>query len=119
MDEITRQEPAAVGDQGIAMRIREAVRQHPNKMTLHLARELGVTEVEVIRSFPADRVTELDVSRWEDLIRNLEAAGQVRVLVSNGAATMEVVGCFGGFSTTGEFFNVQTASLDLHIRWMN
>ena len=30
---------------------------------------------------------------------------------------MEAVGRFGGFSTTGEFFNVQTESLDLHIRW--
>jgi putative hemin transport protein len=37
--------------------------------------------------------------------------------VSSGAATAEVLGHFGGFSTTGEFFNVQTDSLDLHIRW--
>ena len=117
MDETIRQERAAVGVQEITERLREAVRQQPSKMTLQLAREFGVPEVEVIRSFPADRVTELDVSRWEDLIRTLEAAGRVRVLVSNGAATMEAVGCFGGFSTTGEFFNVQTPSLDLHIRW--
>ena len=117
MNEAIGQERAAVGEQGTAERLREAVRQQPSKMTLQLAREFGVPEVEVIRSFPADRVTELDVSRWEGLIRTLEAAGRVRVLVSNGAATMEAVGCFGGFSTTGEFFNVQTASLGLHIRW--
>ena len=30
---------------------------------------------------------------------------------------MEVDGQFGGFSTAGEFFNVQTETLDLHIRW--
>ncbi len=41
----------------------------------------------------------------------------MRVLVSNGAATIEVDGRFGGFSTTGEFFNVQSDSLDLHVRW--
>jgi len=41
----------------------------------------------------------------------------VRVLVSNGAATIEVDGQFGGFSTAGKFFNVQTDSLDMHIRW--
>lgn len=98
-------------------RIRAAVEQHPRKMTLQLARDLGVPEVEVIRAFPGDRVVELDTARWEELLRGLEALGSVRVLVSNGATTMEVDGQFGGFSTTGEFFNVQTESLDMHIRW--
>src|SRR2546421_828286 len=98
-------------------RIRAAVENNPRKMTLQLARDLGVPEVEVIRAFPPDRVTELDVSRWEELLRALEPVGPVRVLVSNGAATVEVDGQFGGFSTTGEFFNVQTDSLDMHIRW--
>ena len=51
------------------------------------------------------------------MLRCLEAAGPVRVLVSNGAATVELDGQFGGFSTAGEFFNVQTDTLDMHIRW--
>ena len=86
-------------------------------MTLQLARDLGVPEVEVVRAFPTDRVMELDIARWEELLRSLEALGSLRVLVSNGAATIEVDGQFGGFSRAGEFFNVQTESLDLHIRW--
>ncbi len=86
-------------------------------MTLQLARDLGVPEVEVIRAFPPDRAMELDIARWEELLRSLEAFGSVRVLVSNGAATIEVDGQFGGFSTAGEFFNVQTDTLDMHIRW--
>ena len=98
-------------------RIRAAIEKNPRKMTLQLARDLGVPEVEVIRAFPQDRVTELDVSRWEELLRALEELGSVRVLVSNGAATIEVDGQFGGFSTAGEFFNVQTDTLDMHIRW--
>jgi putative hemin transport protein len=117
MDRTSQQEQSAVGHQGIAERLREEVRRHPRKMTLLLAREFGVPEVEVIRAFPDDWVVELDGARWEDLIRSFEALGPVRVLVSNGAATLEVVGRFGGFSTTGEFFNVQTDSLDLHLRW--
>ena len=98
-------------------RIRAAVERNPRKMTLQLARDLGVPEVEVIRAFPIDRVMELDITRWEELIRSFEVLGPVRVLVSNGAATIEVDGQFGGFSTAGEFFNVQTDSLDMHIRW--
>jgi putative hemin transport protein len=85
-------------------------------MTLQLARDLGVPEVEVIRAFPTDRVVELDIARWEELLRSFVAFGSVRVLVSNGAATIEVDGQFGGFSTAGEFFNVQTDLLDMHIR---
>lgn len=106
-----------IESRGIDARLREAIRQRPDKMTSQLAREFDILEVDVIRALPADRVTELDVSRWEALIRRLEEVGAVRVLVSNGAATMESAGRFGGFSTTGEYFNVQTTSLDLHLRW--
>jgi putative hemin transport protein len=98
-------------------RIRSAVEKNPRRMTLQLARDLGVSEAEVIRAFPPDRVTELDMARWEELIHGFEAFGSVRVLVSNGATTIEVDGQFGGFSTAGEFFNVQTDTLDMHIRW--
>jgi putative heme iron utilization protein len=104
-------------EQAQAHRIRAAVEKNPRKMTLQLARDLGVPEVEVIRVFPPDRVTELDVARWEELLRSLEALGPVRVLVSNGATTIEVDGLFGGFSTAGEYFSVQTDTLDMHIRW--
>ncbi len=100
-----------------ADRIRSAVQKNPRKMTLQLARDLGVPEVEVIRAFPPDRAAELDIARWEELLRSFESLGAVRVLVSNGAATIEVDGHFGGFSTAGEFFNVQTDTLDMHIRW--
>jgi putative heme iron utilization protein len=76
-----------------------------------------VPEVEVIRAFPPERVMELDIAHWEGLLRRFETLGSVRVLVSNGATTIEVDGTFGGFSMAGEFFNVQTDTLDMHIRW--
>ena len=50
------------------------------------------------------------------MIRSLEAFGEVHILVSNRAATLEAGGRFGNFSTTGDFFNVQSPSLDMHIR---
>src|SRR5947209_11626633 len=93
--------------------IRAAVAKNPRRMTLQLALDLGVPEVEVIRAFPPERATELDIARWEELIRSFETLGAVRVLVSNGATTVEVDGQFGGFSTAGDFFNVQSDSLDM------
>ncbi len=108
---------AAENPEQRAERVRAAVRRAPAKMTMQVARELGVPEVEVIRALPDGRAVELDAARWEELIRGFEAFGAVHVIASNGAVTIESVGQFGGFSTWGEFFNVQSKSLDMHIRW--
>jgi putative heme iron utilization protein len=117
MGEVDQTGNEAASDQRLGDRISEAVRRRPRAMTLELAREFGVPEVEVIRALPDGRALELDVSRWADLLKSFEALGPVRVLVSNAAATIEARGQFGGFSTTGDYFNVQTDSLDMHIRW--
>src|SRR5438105_895700 len=98
-------------------RIRQVVAANPRKMTLQLARDLGVPEVDVIRAFPPDRAIELDIGRWEEMIRSLEGLGEVRVIVSNGCTTAELEGQLGGFSKSGPFFNVQSPSVDMHIRW--
>jgi len=98
-------------------RVREAVRKDPSRMTMQLARELDVPEVEIVRAMPDSRAVELDVGRWQELIGCLEGLGELHVIVSSGAATLEAVGRFGNFSTTGEVFNVQTPSLDMHIHW--
>jgi putative hemin transport protein len=107
--------PATAADRVAA--IRAAVRDKPGKMTLQHAAELGVPEVEIIRALPDGWAVELDASRWEELIRSFESLGELHVIVSNGAATLEAVGQFGGFSTWGEFFNIQTDTLDMHIRY--
>ncbi len=98
-------------------KILSALRNSPSQMTLQLARQLEVPEVEIIRRLPEGRSTELEVARWEELFQALADMGEVHVIVSNESVTCEVVGVFGGFSTWGEFFNVQTRTLDLHIRY--
>jgi putative heme utilization carrier protein HutX len=97
--------------------IRTEYEKSPRKMTVQLARELGVAELAVIRALPESLVAELEAGRWEELLRGLEAFGQVHVIVTNGAATLEAFGTFGNFSLFGEYFNVQTKSLDMHIRF--
>lgn len=97
--------------------IRAALAADPMEMTLQLSKRFGVPEVEIIRELPDGRAVELDVSRWQELFTAFEELGDVHVIVSNAVTTCEVVGSFGGFSTWGEFFNVQSGSLDLHIRF--
>ena len=72
--------------------IREAYNADRSQMTLMLAYKLRVPEVEVIRALEGDTAHELDFSRWEELIRAFEALGKVTVILSNGAATVEVFG---------------------------
>jgi putative heme utilization carrier protein HutX len=101
----------------VARRVSEALESNPGAMTLQLARDLGVPEAEVVRALPGGRAVELDAGRWQEIIGSFEDLGSVHVIVSNGAATLEATGQFGGFSIWNEFFNVQTKSLDMHIRW--
>jgi len=96
--------------------IREAFDSDRTQMTLMLARRLNVPEVDVIRALQGDLSQELDFSRWEELIRSFESLGNVHVIISNGATTLEAFGAFGKFSNTDGFFNVQSKSLDMHIR---
>jgi putative hemin transport protein len=97
--------------------VRAALAESPSAMTLQLARTLGVPEAEVIRAMPEGRSLELDVERWEEMFAAFAELGKVHVIVSNRCVTCETVGTFGGFSTFGEFFNVQSESLDMHIRF--
>lgn len=106
--EMTRQERLAA--------IRDAFNRDRTQMTLMLAHQLQIPEVEILRALVDDCAHELDFSRWEELIRAFEELGDVHVIVSNGAATIEVFGQFGKFTNTQGFLNVRTRSLDMHIR---
>ncbi|MCC7146786.1 MAG: hypothetical protein IT443_10095 [Phycisphaeraceae bacterium] len=109
---------AAVGQERGERRgkIREAFLKNPSQMTVVLARQLGVPEVEVVDAVGPEMSTELDAGRWEEILRSFEELGQVHVICSNSSVTLEVFGQFGNFSTWGDFFNVQSKTLDMHLR---
>lgn len=102
-----------------AAAVAAALAKNPRAMTMQLARQLSLPEADVVRHLPSGQVRELDMVRWEELIRALEPLGSVHVICTNGAVTLEANGQFGSFSSFGEFFNVQTPSLDMHIRPKN
>ena len=97
-------------------RIRAAVAADRRRMTSQVARDLGVPERDVIRALPDKQAVELDATRWEELIRAFEPLGKVHVIVTNGAVTLESFGQFGNFSHFAGYFNVQTPTLDMHVR---
>ena len=96
--------------------IREAYNEDRSQMTLMLALQLQIPEVDILRSLEGDVAFELDFSRWEEIIRAFEALGDVTVIVSNGSTTIESFGQFGGFNNAHGFLNVRSKSLDMHIR---
>ena len=96
--------------------IRSAFNSNRSQMTLMLAHQLKINEMEIIRALEGDIARELDFSRWEEIIRAFEPLGNLYVIVSNGATTIEVFGQFGKFTNTDGFLNVRTQSLDMHIR---
>ena len=100
-----------------AAAVRRVFGRNHGAMTVEIARNLGVPEAEVIRALPDGRSVELDPSRWEEILRAFEPLGKVHVICTNAACTMEVVGSFGKFSRSGQYFNVQNGSLDMHVRW--
>ncbi len=96
--------------------IREAFNSDHSQMTLMLAHKLSVPEVEIMRALEGVTAHELDFSRWEEIVHAFENLGNVYIVVSNGAVTIEVFGQFGKFTSADGFLNIRTKSLDMHIR---
>ncbi len=103
----------------IAETVAAALAENPRAMTMQLSQKLGIPEADIVRHLPAGQTRELDLVRWDELLRAFEPLGKVHVICTNGAVTLEANGQFGNFSAWGEFFNVQTPSLDMHIRPKN
>lgn len=100
----------------LAIKVADYFSDNPRAMTMVAARELEMSEADVLRHLPGDQVAELSAERFTDMMDRLADYEQVHVIVSNAATTVEAFGQFGGFSTMGPFFNVQTKTLDMHIR---
>jgi putative heme iron utilization protein len=72
----------------LAARVSEAFAKNPKQMTPTVARELGVAEAEVIRHLPNGASIELDISRWEEIIRRFEALEKVHVITNTGVVVL-------------------------------
>lgn len=102
---------------GVSLRVAEYFAANPKAMTVVAARELELPEADVLRNLPGGMATELVTDRFAEMMDRLAGLGRVHVIASNRVTTLEAFGEFGNFSTWGEYFNVQTKSLDMHIRF--
>jgi putative heme utilization carrier protein HutX len=100
----------------VAQRVRDAFAKNPTAMTVQLARELNLPERDVVAALPEGRSRALDVTRWQEVLKAMAVAPQVHVIVSSSGCTLESIGQLGNFSTWGDYFNVQSKSIDMHIR---
>ncbi len=104
-----------VVDESLKQKVAEKLKTEPGVKILMLARELGVSEAEVLAAYPAELATPLDGDQAEAIIRDLKSLGRVHVIVNSGSAIMENFGKFGGFSNAGPFLNVNGQNLHMHI----
>ena len=99
-----------------ADRIRAYFAKDPSRMTMMAARKFAVPERDVVEALVGSwPITRLRDGVFQELVESLADLGTMRVFVRSRAAVIESVGVFGGFSTMGPFFNVQTDTLDMHI----
>ena len=100
-------------DEAARTRVREYFQRRPAAMTLMAAEELGVPEGDVLEIQGA---VPLRADALEAMLAEIAGWGRCHVIVSNRGATLEARGEFGGFSKRGPFLNVETPTLDMHLR---
>ncbi|MBI2192503.1 MAG: hypothetical protein HYU36_11020 [Planctomycetes bacterium] len=98
-------------------RVLEYLSKRPSAMTIEVARKLEVPEVEVLRAQEGRNCWELRADAFEEVMNELLGMGKCHVFCPNRYAVLESFGEFGGYSITGPYFNVQTGTLDMHIRY--
>lgn len=85
-------------------------------MTVEVARKLEIPERDVLRAQEGQTCWELRADTFEGIMNELPSLGKCHVFCSNRYAVLECWGQFGGYSLAGPYFNVQTDTLDMHIR---
>jgi len=92
------------------------VKEQPMALTASIARQVGVSEGEVMAALQGETAWALDPARFEEIMQVLTEWGRVMVVVKNPYAVMESFGELGGYSKEMGYFNIQTEGIDMHIK---
>lgn len=98
--------------------IKEMLPQHAGKATSMIARELGVTELEVVRALSPVAATEVAPAAFDAIMAEVPGWGPITFLVQNESVILEVKGELPTGSHGQGFYNLKHGASPIggHIR---
>jgi putative heme utilization carrier protein HutX len=79
---------------GLKKKVAEMAANNPSQATGAMAKELGVSEMEVVRNLPDDMVKEVSKERFDEIIEDVSKWGDLTVIVQNESTILEVKASF-------------------------
>jgi len=106
------------GKKGIKEKVMEMVSKNPSQSTGAMAKELEISEMDVIRNLPEDMVKEVSKDRFDEIIAEVSTWGVLTVIVQNESTILEVKAPFPVGTYGHGFYNLQSKDTPVggHIR---
>lgn len=93
---------------GLKEKVMEMARENPSQATGAMARELSVSEMDVMRNLPEDMVKEVPKDRFDEIIAEVSTWGTLTVIVQNESTILEVKAPFPVGNYGHGFYNLKS-----------
>lgn len=93
---------------GIKEKVMEMAQKNPSQATGAMAKELEISEMDVIRNLPEDMVKEVSKDRFDEIIAEVSTWGVLTVIVQNESTILEVKAPFPLGTYGHGFYNLQS-----------
>ena len=99
-------------------KVRDIITKEPSRIPGALAEELGVSEMEVIRSLPDEMVKEVSKEKFDEIIEEISNWGNLTVIVQNESTILEVKASFPVGTYGDGYYNLKSKDTPIggHIR---
>ena len=89
-------------------KVLEMVSKNPSEATSAMAKELEVSEMDIIRNLPKDMVKEVSKDRFDEIIAEVSTFGTLTIIVQNESTILEVKAPFPVGKYGHGFYNLQS-----------
>ncbi len=100
-------------------RIGAALQENPGAVLDELAREHGVTTRDIVSLLPASEAVSVDGERFEDIMREMTAWGELTLLVNTGDVILEAKGDLPKGSMGQGYYNLHGKPIGGHLKASN
>lgn len=106
------------GSGTVCDKVRHSVDKNPSKWTGELAKELEVSELEIMRCLAEKMCQEVSKDKFDDIIAEISQWGKLTVLVQNESTILEVKASFPVGSYGHGYYNLKSKDTPIggHIR---